>query len=178
MSPTLPTFRYHPDPLATGSVRPDDTECACCGQARGYVYAAAVHGPEALRGRLCPWCIASGAAASKYDCLFSDDRRLRRAKVPRPVVLEVTRKTPGFTAWQGAAWEVCCGDACEFHGDATRAQAAALAGDVLERHLRRWGWDRDYWSGYLGQYEPANGQSLLHFICRHCRQPTFALDLA
>ena len=178
MPPTLPTFRYHPDPLATRSVRPTDAPCACCGQARGYLYACAVLGPAELSGRLCPWCIASGAAMSKYDCLFSDDRRLRRVKLPRAVVLEVTRKTPGFTAWQGASWEVCCDDACEFHGDATREQVAALGGDVLDLHLRRWGWDRDEWSGYVGQYAPANGQSLLSFVCRHCRGPTFALDLA
>jgi len=178
MPPTLPAFRYHPDPVATGNVKPADTACACCGEVRGYVYTSAVYGPDGLCGRLCPWCIASGAAASKFDCLFSDERRLRRAKLPRAVVLEVTRKTPGFTAWQGAAWEACCGDACEFHGDATREQVAAIADDALDRHLARWRWDREYWSLYLEQYQPANGQSLFRFICRHCRQPTFALDLA
>ncbi|WP_274521918.1 CbrC family protein [Burkholderia pyrrocinia] len=36
---SLPAFRYHPDPLATGSVIRSDARCVCCGDARGYVYA-------------------------------------------------------------------------------------------------------------------------------------------
>ncbi len=32
---SLPTFKYHPDPLATGSVIESNVECVCCGQARG-----------------------------------------------------------------------------------------------------------------------------------------------
>ncbi len=32
----LPTFRYHPDPLATGSVEPGDTRCLRCGEVGGY----------------------------------------------------------------------------------------------------------------------------------------------
>ncbi|MCU9953286.1 CbrC family protein [Burkholderia pyrrocinia] len=33
---SLPAFRYHPDPLATGSVIRSDARCMCCGDARGY----------------------------------------------------------------------------------------------------------------------------------------------
>ncbi|WP_264169817.1 CbrC family protein [Burkholderia cepacia] len=40
---SLPAFRYHPDPLATGSVIRSDARCVCCGDARGYVYAGPVH---------------------------------------------------------------------------------------------------------------------------------------
>lgn len=137
-----------------------------------------MYGPEGLSGQLCPWCIASGSAAAKYDCLFSDDRPLKRARLPRPVVLEVSRKTPGYSSWQGEDWQVCCDDACEFHGDATTEQVAALAGETLDRHLRAWGWDADYWREYVREYQLANGNSLFRFVCRHCRQPTYALDLA
>ncbi|WP_084910671.1 CbrC family protein [Burkholderia ubonensis] len=40
---TLPTFRYHPDPLGTGSVVESDARCVCCGVARGYRYAGPVY---------------------------------------------------------------------------------------------------------------------------------------
>lgn len=35
---TLPKFKYHPDPVATGHLVESDTACACCGQVRGYIY--------------------------------------------------------------------------------------------------------------------------------------------
>jgi len=34
----LPTFRYHPDPLASGSIAASDAACACCNQHRGFIY--------------------------------------------------------------------------------------------------------------------------------------------
>ena len=44
MSPEpLPIFKYHPDPLKTGSIKPSSAECACCGTSRGYIYAGPVY---------------------------------------------------------------------------------------------------------------------------------------
>jgi hypothetical protein len=42
MTEPLPSFRYHPDPVATGSIEPSDAVCRCCGRARGYIYAGPV----------------------------------------------------------------------------------------------------------------------------------------
>jgi len=174
----LPTFRYHPDPIATGSIKASDVTCACCGQPRGYIYTGSVYGPSELREKLCPWCIASGSAASKYDCFFSDDHPLLEAKLAPPIVLEVSRRTPGYSSWQQEEWQACCNDACEFHGDASKQQLADLAGERLVWHLRRWKWDEDYWREFVEAYEPRGMMSVFHFVCRDCRQPTFALDLA
>ena len=33
----LPTFRYHPDPVATGAVVESDVTCVVCEKQRGYV---------------------------------------------------------------------------------------------------------------------------------------------
>lgn len=41
-SEPLPLFRYHADPVATGSVAVSDNECVCCEQARGYIYTGPV----------------------------------------------------------------------------------------------------------------------------------------
>ncbi|MGV8422639.1 CbrC family protein, partial [Pseudomonas aeruginosa] len=35
MNPPLPHFRYHPEPLASGSIEASATTCQCCGKARG-----------------------------------------------------------------------------------------------------------------------------------------------
>jgi hypothetical protein len=37
---SLPVFKYHPDPLLTGSVQQRNVQCACCGETREYTYAA------------------------------------------------------------------------------------------------------------------------------------------
>jgi hypothetical protein len=48
MHPELPPFRYHPDPLATGAVKPSPIRCVCCGQQRGFVYVGPVYGEAEL----------------------------------------------------------------------------------------------------------------------------------
>src|ERR1700744_1794087 len=129
---SLPEFRYHPDPIATGTVKASDVKCVCCDLARGYIYTGNTYSEEDLEDAVCPWCIADGSAAEKFDAMFSDDSPLLDADMPEAVVEEVTRRTPGFTSWQQEVWLCCCDDACAFHGDATRAQLTALKGAPLE----------------------------------------------
>lgn len=67
MSETLPAFRYHPDPVATGSVIPSNAECRICGEARGFIYTGPSYGDEGLTDEVCPWCIADGSAHDESD---------------------------------------------------------------------------------------------------------------
>lgn len=127
----LPVFRYHPDPLATGSVVPSEARCACCGQRRGFVYDGPVYAvadPEAL----CPWCLADGTAAERYEAQFTETE----GRVPMEVRLEVDRRTPGFRGWQQERWLTHCGDAAAFLGRAgaadVRCHPDALADLVAE----------------------------------------------
>jgi len=69
---TLPFFRYHPDPVATGSFRAGDEPCACCGRRAGWSYTAACCTAQDVDGPICPWCIADGSAAERFDAEFSD----------------------------------------------------------------------------------------------------------
>jgi uncharacterized protein len=109
---TLPTFRYHPDPIRSGSVVPSDAECACCGESRGYVYDGPLYG-EDTEEPVCPWCIADGAASRKFDATFTDVDALDD-DVPEAAASEVTRRTPGYAAWQQERWPACCDDATAF----------------------------------------------------------------
>ena len=88
----LPHFRYHPDPIRTGVVEASSGVCACCGQARGFVYTGPVYGEEELDDRLCPWCIADGSAAANLGASFADDWALVRAGVAREIVEEVNER--------------------------------------------------------------------------------------
>jgi len=85
----LPKFIYHTDPIATGSVKSSDRQCRCCEQKRGYIYTASVYAKDLLGDELCPWCIADGSAAAKYDAIFSDDQPLIEAGLPNSVIEEV-----------------------------------------------------------------------------------------
>jgi uncharacterized protein len=174
----LPEFRYHPDPIATGNVKPSDVICACCGQSRGFIYEASVYGTPDVRGKLCPWCIASGAAASRFNLFFSVEDPLVDAGLARQVIIEVTRRTPGYNSWQQDEWQVCCDDACAFHGDATIHELRALEGEPLKRIQKRWRLSPKRWNELLEIYVPGGGVSVFRFVCQHCGEIVYALDLA
>lgn len=72
----LPKFRYHLDPVASGSVLASQAKCACCGEHRGFVHEGPVYSQEDLSGRICPWCIAEGAAHAKFGAEFVDSEGL------------------------------------------------------------------------------------------------------
>ncbi|MEV7522371.1 CbrC family protein [Streptomyces sp. NPDC091371] len=168
MSEELPVFPYHPDPLATGAVVAAGTACVCCGRSRGYVYAGPVYAVEELSGRLCPWCIADGCAAARYEAHFIGDPV--GEDVPRAVVVSVDARTPGFSSWQDPRWFFHCGDGAAFLGPAGAAELAAFP-DVLEelrREAGRWGWAAEVVESHLGALDK-DGQPVGYlFRCRAC----------
>src|SRR5262245_40636119 len=157
----LPIFRYHPDPIRTGAVKQSDVGCVCCGNARGYIYVGAVYGKrrEELHGRLCPWCIASGEASRRFDALFADGFPLSRAGVPAKVIEEVTKRTPRYISWQQETWLSHCGDACGFHGDASREDLERLAPEDREQFLKEFRLDEQRWSDLKRYYKPQGDPS-------------------
>lgn len=44
----LPQFRYHPDPVGTGSIVADEVSCVSCEQRRPYTYTGPVYAEEEL----------------------------------------------------------------------------------------------------------------------------------
>src|SRR5690348_16843232 len=118
-SEPLPLFRYHPDPLATGSVRADtDTPCLACSRIRGYIYTGPAYTEKnfILEEHLCPWCIADGSAAKRFSATFNDTGQTDG--ISDQVRNEIETRTPGFDAWQQEQWLSCCGDAAAFLGHA------------------------------------------------------------
>src|SRR4051812_39850670 len=114
-SPSLPAFRYHPDPLGTGSVVASPATCRCCRQKRGYVYSASVYAEDELEDVLCPWCIADGSAHSTFAATFVDTDAFPEG-TPETVIAEISERTPGYSAWQSEQWPVCCNDGTAFLG--------------------------------------------------------------
>jgi len=62
---TFPNFKYHPDPITTGSTKESDTVCERCGEARGDIYTGRVFSEKELADCICPWCIANGESHKK-----------------------------------------------------------------------------------------------------------------
>ena len=111
--PPLPTFRYHPDPVATGSFEVARGPCPYCGVDRTYVYNGPVYAivePDPP----CPRCIADGSFAARFDAEFTDAAPL--ANLDADVIDEVTRRTPGYSGWQQEQWMTHCDDAAAFLG--------------------------------------------------------------
>ena len=129
MPDSFPTFPLFLDPVAEGSFEPSDFSCACCNRRRGWIHTCASCGPGDNERTICPWCIADGSAAAKFDCSFNDaticpflDTTPQLTASDRELV---ERRTPGFVSWQDHGWQVCCARACAYIGE---ADAADLAG--------------------------------------------------
>ena len=118
-SKALPHFRYHPDPFKTGVFKEDTSVlCECCEQATGVYYRGSIYCTADVK-YLCPHCIASGAAAAKFDAGFIQDADPlpSGAADAQGKTEELFKRTPGYFSWQGAHWLTCCDDYCEFLGD-------------------------------------------------------------
>ena len=113
----LPHFPYHRDPASSGSIRSSDEACECCGKAPGVLYNGVVYAEEEILD-LCPWCIADGSAADKFDADFFDayfcDDNLTQVKMPPEVHKEVFSRTIGFPTFNPIGWWVHCNQPAEY----------------------------------------------------------------
>lgn len=150
----LPTFRYHPDPVATGAVGRSGKTCHFCNRRRGWT--CRIDGGSQS---VCPWCLADGTATAQFGAHYvgelADD-------VPREVCEEVSLRTPSYVTWQGEKWQTCCGDACAYLGpvgwDRLKDLPDAIAAIVAD------GWDE-----YVLPMLTADGEfSGYLFQCLHC----------
>jgi uncharacterized protein len=124
---SLPAFRFHADPVASGSVVPSQAICACCKQARGFAYDGPIYGEEDLEA-ICPWCIHDGSAYTKLGITFVDSEAFDD-DAPQAAIDEICERTPGFSAWQSERWPSCCGEPAAF-------VAPIGAEEIRSRHPR------------------------------------------
>lgn len=173
---TLPVFNYHPDPVATGSIKASDEVCGCCGKARGYSYQKrmyAVNPPEVI----CPWCISDGSCAEKFEGMFCDSYPLIEAGVPGAIIDEVTKRTPSFASWQEEVWLSHCGDACEFHGDVSKKEMHEMS---LPQFQAAFHDDTSlnvaFMKSFAENYEPGGNPAIYKWICRKCGEVRYYAD--
>ena len=172
---SLPAFRYHPDPPATGSEIRSDARCVCCGDARGYVYAGPVHAVDEYENCLCPWCIADGSAHARLGAAFTDTYGIGGGEwdeVPDAVVSEIACRTLGFQGWQQERWWTHCGDAAQFVGRAGAGELRALGPQAVASIRESTGLDEGAeWEHFLAALDKDGSPTAYMFRCIRCGEP-------
>ncbi|MFE2322761.1 CbrC family protein [Streptomyces sp. NPDC059385] len=174
-----PTFRYHPDPLASGSALRTDHVCSVCGMRRQIRYQGPIYGRQP--DSLCLQCIHSGAASSALGIAGGGDEDFDMSEVfsdavdvpddvPLSVVEEITRRTPGFAGWQQESWLYHCGDGAAFLGPAGYRELAAYpeALAMLRKDHERYGWTPPETEQFLRSLDRAGEPTAYLFRCLDC----------
>jgi len=176
---TLPTFRYHPDPIASGSVIVSDAQCRSCGQKRGYVCTAPVYAEDDLDDAICPWCIADGSAHAKFEATFVDSEAFAD-EMPDAAVEEISERTPGFNSWQGEQWPMCCGDAAAFVAPAgikeIRKSYYQLEGQLMGYIVHEMKISGGAATRLLDSLDRESGPTAYVFQCLHCGRHLAHID--
>jgi uncharacterized protein len=176
MTNPLPTFKYHPDPIGTGSIEKSDATCVVCSRARGFIYKGHVIADGDLDDALCPWCIADGSAHERLGAEFADSSYVGGTNgwcaVPPDVAREVATRTPSFVPWQNVYWFACCNDAAAFLGRAGHAEIAASYASVeasLRAETQMVGAEHDAdWAEYFTSLDKDDSPTAYVFQCLHC----------
>jgi uncharacterized protein len=175
----LPVFRYHPDPIASGSICISDARCACCGETRGFVYSGPAYCEADLEEALCPWCIADGSAHAKFDASFADPAGFAD-NMPRETVEEIAYRTPGFSSWQQERWLTCCADAGAFWEPIgyteLRERYPRLEGSLMMHIVHELGISGAAATRFLHALHRDNGPTAYVFGCRHCDAQMVYID--
>ena len=165
----LPKFKYHPDPVKTGSIEPSPAKCVCCGKSRGYIYTGPVYAIEEYEESICPWCIADGSAHEKLEASFHDDAGIGdEGDVPNEVIEEVAFRTPGFSGWQQEKWWTHCGDAAQFLGRAGHDELEAAGPQAVAAIQENAGLDDDEWEEFFAALDKDGSPTAYLFKCSKC----------
>ncbi len=151
-----------------------------CGKATGYVYTGSFYSVEDdLEESLCPWCIANGKAAKKFDGMFADEA-LFVDEVPAKVIKEVTTRTPGFSSWQQEDWPICCKDATAFIGPVGHSELTAdyddWTYDVTLYIVNEMKIYNNEALAFLKTLDRDQGPTAYLFRCLHCGQNHAYID--
>ncbi|WP_075833301.1 CbrC family protein [Deinococcus marmoris] len=114
MSETWAEFHYYADPTGDSVFEQTSIVCSACGKHREWKYQGvfySIHDDLVI----CPWCIADGLAAKKFDGEFQEADFAETAS--RDSVLAVRTRTPSVATWNPIFWPDHCSECCQYIGD-------------------------------------------------------------
>jgi uncharacterized protein CbrC (UPF0167 family) len=174
---SLPSFKYHPNPVATGMIERKTAVCPCCERTTEYVYSTIPYGIDEIEN-LCPECIENGSAAKKFKVEFSDGYPLAQVGLAKEIVEEVIFRTPGFISWQQEVWLACCDDACEFHGNLSKDEFKNLSSEKIAKFREDHDIGDKLWGALSSSYVPKGNLAIYKFVCRHCGSLRLGFDMS
>ena len=160
----LPFFKYHPDPLETGSFEEGEEKiCPCCGNKSKVYYSSFPYCSEDVE-YICPTCISNGEAARKFDAEFVQNAEWH-GEPDMEKDDELFHRTPGYMSWQGEYWLSCCDDYCAYMGTVGTRELKAMniADEVIAEYVQRGAFEDI--EEYLVKDGPMCGYL---FKCLHC----------
>ncbi len=178
----LPKFKYHPDPVKTGSIKKSDETCECCGKKMGYIYSGSMYGRNTPEN-LCPWCISDGTAYEKYELEFAsimpaviDPNNPSEINCSEKAFNELLHKTPAFSSYQEIEWPNHCEDFCEFHGLAKVSDVKEISEGEKTRLFETSYLDEEELAHLVSGEDSEELHYFLKFKCVKCGELKFQFD--
>jgi uncharacterized protein CbrC (UPF0167 family) len=170
----IPEFKYHPNPIKTGSIVPSEDKCICCDQKTGYLYIGPVYAEAEIDEQICPNCISNGLAHNKYGAEFTDIAGVgdygHWDNVLESVKEEIAFRTPGFMAWQQERWWTHCNDAGIFLGRAGFEEIEEYGNQLIEELKNDSGINDEDWEEYLRALSKDDSPTAYVFQCIKCKK--------
>ena len=172
LSQSLPHFIYHPDPLSTGAfVEGEAKLCPSCGKESTIYYNLMPYCIDNIKN-LCPFCIANGLAAKKFDAEFVQDAEWQGELDSEKNQL-LYCQTPGYSSWQGENWLSCCQDYCAYLGTVGTRELKAMG--IAEQVLADYEERGEYQD--IEEYLVKDGSLCGYlFRCLHCQKYQIGVD--
>lgn len=177
----LPQFKYHPNAYQLDIFTQESGICSVCHQQRSIKYNLGLYSVDEPE-YICPWCIANGQAAEKYNGDFNDYCSIEGVSEhysePNPMHISeqaldiITQKTPSYAAWQQEVWLVHCDEPCAFLGYVGMKEIMPYFDDV-KADIEQSGYDIEDIKNALS----ADGEMVGYFFeCVHCGKKRLHID--
>lgn len=181
----LPHFKYNPNAYTNGIIEAKEIQCNVCKEHQSHVYKGPFYSVENI-DLICPWCVANGQAAQKYEGEFQSYTSIEGIspdpKLPNTITYkkaeidELILQTPSYTAWQQAVWLGHCESPCAFIDYVGWEEIKDLVVELKE-DIEQIKIDYHITQGMFEKMLQNNGdfQGYL-FQCIHCKKHRLTID--
>lgn len=172
----FPKFKYHQNPIKSLSFIKSDMECNCCNKKTGYIYNLSIYSSLDVEDVvICPWCLANGDAAKKYQATFNDTYSVE-SKIPNSENDEILHRTPSYPTWQDFDWMIHCGHPAIFIGDADKSTIKKMSSVTLSLFLKENELDNDEIDEILDRYIEVESPMIYEHKCSKCNETLYSME--
>ena len=176
----LPKFKYSPNAYELDLFEEKEGICSVCNEKRNLRYRSSFYSVE-KPDYICPWCIANGKAAEKFNGNFNDycgiegvspDPNDPPSTIPEEMLLEICHKTPSYISYQQEKWLTHCNEPCKYLGYATSVMIRPFLDELIE-DIEKVGVPREYITEHLTENSDIGAYL---FQCSNCGKHRLHID--